>query len=140
MPHINGFELCEKILAIDINVKVCFMSCAAEINLEALREIYPKKWLTMKSSTYSTDLYTNIMMDQIKKFHSDGKPLFMYLSYQADHSPFQAPQAYIKKYEGVYNVGYDKIREQRFEKQKELGIWPSNMTATGCTIMGWPRS
>ena len=41
MPHINGFELCEKILAIDINVKVCFMSCAAEINLEALREIYP---------------------------------------------------------------------------------------------------
>jgi DNA-binding response OmpR family regulator len=41
MPHINGFELCEKIVAIDINVKVCFMSCAAEINLEALREIYP---------------------------------------------------------------------------------------------------
>jgi len=25
-------------------------------------------------------------------------------------------------------VGYDKIREQRFEKQKELGLWPSNMT------------
>jgi CheY-like chemotaxis protein len=41
MPHMNGFELCEKILAIDINVKVCFMSCAAEMNLEALREIYP---------------------------------------------------------------------------------------------------
>ena len=39
MPHMNGFELCEKILAIDINVKVCFMSCV-EINREALREIY----------------------------------------------------------------------------------------------------
>jgi len=26
MPHMNGFELGEKILAIDINVKVCFMS------------------------------------------------------------------------------------------------------------------
>ena len=38
--------------------------------------------LTMRSSTYSTDLYTNIMMYQIKKFHSDGKPLFMYLSKQ----------------------------------------------------------
>ncbi len=36
----NGFELCEKILAIDINVKVCFMS-NGEINREALREIYP---------------------------------------------------------------------------------------------------
>jgi CheY-like chemotaxis protein len=40
MPYMNGFELSESILAIDINVKVCFMS-SAEINLEALREIYP---------------------------------------------------------------------------------------------------
>ena len=40
LPHMNGFELCEKILAIDINVKVCFMS-SGEINREALREIYP---------------------------------------------------------------------------------------------------
>ena len=40
LPHMNGFELCEKILAIDLNVKVCFMS-SGEINREALREIYP---------------------------------------------------------------------------------------------------
>ena len=40
MPHMNGFELCERILVIDINVKVCFMS-SGEINRKALREIYP---------------------------------------------------------------------------------------------------
>jgi DNA-binding response OmpR family regulator len=40
MPHMNGFELCEKMLDIDINLKVCFMS-AVEINRKALREIYP---------------------------------------------------------------------------------------------------
>jgi DNA-binding response OmpR family regulator len=40
MPHMNGFQLCEKILAIDINVKVCFMS-SGKINREAVREIYP---------------------------------------------------------------------------------------------------
>jgi len=40
MPNMNGFELCEKMLAIDINVKVCFMS-SVEVNREALREIYP---------------------------------------------------------------------------------------------------
>ena len=40
MPDMNGFELSEKILAIDINVKVCYMS-STEINREALREIYP---------------------------------------------------------------------------------------------------
>jgi CheY-like chemotaxis protein len=42
MPQMNGFELCEKILAIDINVRVCFMS-TGEINREALREIYPTR-------------------------------------------------------------------------------------------------
>jgi CheY-like chemotaxis protein len=40
MPHMNGFELSEKILTIDINVRICFMS-SAEINREALREICP---------------------------------------------------------------------------------------------------
>jgi DNA-binding response OmpR family regulator len=40
LPHMNGFELCEKILEIDINVRVCFMT-SGEINREALREIYP---------------------------------------------------------------------------------------------------
>jgi DNA-binding response OmpR family regulator len=40
MPQINGFQLCEIILAIDINVKVCFMS-SGKINREAVREIYP---------------------------------------------------------------------------------------------------
>jgi CheY-like chemotaxis protein len=40
MPQMNGFELCENILAIDIDVRICFMS-SVEINREALREIYP---------------------------------------------------------------------------------------------------
>ncbi len=42
MPRMNGFELSEKILAIDINVRVCLMS-SGEINWEALREIYPTR-------------------------------------------------------------------------------------------------
>ena len=42
MPRMNGFELCEKIFAIDINVRICFMS-SGEINREALREIYPTR-------------------------------------------------------------------------------------------------
>ena len=42
MPNMNGFELCEKILAIDINVRICFMS-SGEISREALREIYPTR-------------------------------------------------------------------------------------------------
>ena len=41
MPHMDGFELCKNRLELDTNVKVCFIS-AAEVNVEALREVYPK--------------------------------------------------------------------------------------------------
>jgi DNA-binding response OmpR family regulator len=41
MPKMNGFELCEKVLELDANVRVCFIS-AADVNIEALREVYPK--------------------------------------------------------------------------------------------------
>ena len=41
MPHMNGFELCEKLLDLDVNLRVCFIS-AGQVNIEALREVYPK--------------------------------------------------------------------------------------------------
>jgi len=41
MPDMNGFQLSEKLLELDVNLRVCFMS-AAEVNIEALREVYPK--------------------------------------------------------------------------------------------------
>jgi hypothetical protein len=37
----NGLELSQKILELDPNIRVCFMS-AAEVNIKALREVYPK--------------------------------------------------------------------------------------------------
>lgn len=40
MPYMNGFQLSEKILEIDINVKICYIS-SGEINRSALREVYP---------------------------------------------------------------------------------------------------
>jgi DNA-binding response OmpR family regulator len=40
MPYMNGFHLAERILGIDINVKICYMS-SGEINRDALREVHP---------------------------------------------------------------------------------------------------
>ena len=36
----DGFELCKKLLELDVNVRVCFMT-AGEVNHEAIREIHP---------------------------------------------------------------------------------------------------
>ena len=41
MPGMNGFELCERIIQLDVNIRICFISIA-EVNVEALREVYPK--------------------------------------------------------------------------------------------------
>ena len=42
MPLMDGFELCQKLLQKNINVKVCFMT-AGEINIDAVREAHPLK-------------------------------------------------------------------------------------------------
>ena len=39
MPNMDGFHLCEKILDLDVNIRVCFMSALA-VNIQALREVY----------------------------------------------------------------------------------------------------
>jgi arylsulfatase len=80
------------------------------------------------NTLFSNELYTDKMIQYINNTHGDGKPLFMYLAFTAAHSPFMAPMDTVKKYEKVYSAGWEPLRQQRFEKQKELGIWPSNMT------------
>lgn len=41
MPVLNGFELCEKLVDLDSNLRVCFMS-GGEMNQAAIREINPR--------------------------------------------------------------------------------------------------
>jgi CheY-like chemotaxis protein len=40
MPNMNGFQLCEKLLELDVNIRVCFMS-ALELNIQALITLAP---------------------------------------------------------------------------------------------------
>ena len=80
------------------------------------------------TTKFSNEFYTDKIIDYIKTSQSDDKPFFAYLSFQVAHTPFQAPPEYMQKYEGVYDGGWSDIQEKRFEKQKELGIWPANMT------------
>jgi len=53
---------------------------------------------------------------------STGRPFFAYLSFGAAHAPLHAPKAYIEKYRGRFDQGWDKVREETFERQKAMGI------------------
>ena len=77
---------------------------------------------------FSTDYYTDRLMEYIGKDHGDGKPFFAYVSLQAQHYPLQAPQKYIDKYAGVYDEGWEAIRARRYARQVELGLMPADMT------------
>ena len=77
---------------------------------------------------FSNDLYTNKMIEYLNKTQDNGKPFFGYLAFQVAHSPFMTPPGTMEKYGQIYSAGWDETRIERFEKQKELGIWPANMT------------
>jgi arylsulfatase len=77
---------------------------------------------------FSTDYYTDRLIEYIGKDHGSGKPFLAYLSLQAQHYPLQAPKEYIDKYDGVYEVGWDEIRAKRYARQVELGLMPAGLT------------
>ena len=52
------------------------------------------------------------------------KPFFMYFASQAGHAPHHAPQEWIDKYKGRFDQGYEAIRAEILERQKELGLLP----------------
>jgi arylsulfatase len=73
---------------------------------------------------YTTDANADYAIQFItdsRKQNSD-KPFFMYLAFNAPHGPLQAKPEDIAKYRGKYLIGWDKLREQRYQKQIQLGI------------------
>jgi arylsulfatase len=63
------------------------------------------------------------MVDELRSSHPT-RPFFMYFSHGAVHAPLQAPAADIERFRGRYDAGWDALRQQRFERQQELGVAP----------------
>jgi len=73
---------------------------------------------------YSTDFYTDKLIDYLQSNQSDGKPFFAFAAYTSPHWPLQVDEKYSKKYEGRYDEGYEVLREQRMESLKKAGMIP----------------
>jgi arylsulfatase len=52
------------------------------------------------------------------------RPFFTYLAFGAMHAPHQAPAAYLEKYRGRFDAGWDVARQQWFARQLEMGLLP----------------
>lgn len=87
---------------------------------------------TTRITTFPDDFYyTTAITDSAVSFirsHPDNVPMFMYLAHYAPHRPLEAPKERVDACRERYKVGYDVLRQQRFDRQKEMGLVNANDT------------
>jgi arylsulfatase len=58
------------------------------------------------------------------------KPWMMYYSTGCAHAPHHVAQEWADKYKGKFDQGWDKLREEIFQRQKKMGIIPQDTELT----------
>ena len=57
-----------------------------------------------------------------------GRPFFLYTAYTAPHWPLHAPPEDIARYRGVFDAGWDELRERRLHRLVAEGLMPAGTT------------
>jgi arylsulfatase len=65
-----------------------------------------------------------------QKALSPDRPFFCYYAPGATHAPHQPKKEWVAKYKGRFDQGWDKARDEIFERQKKLGIIPADAKLT----------
>ncbi len=87
---------------------------------------------------YMTEAITDSALSMIAGT-ADNEPFFMYLAYTAPHWPLHANQKDIDIYKGKYDIGWDSIREHRYNKQKTLKLFDNEtgLSVRNETVPAW---
>ncbi|MEV8274183.1 arylsulfatase [Microbacterium sp. NPDC077184] len=74
---------------------------------------------------YLTDRLTDEAIAMIHGVRSGSadRPFFLYFAHNAVHGPVQAKPDDMQRHRGVYDAGWDRLRTERFARQKELGLF-----------------
>jgi arylsulfatase len=75
---------------------------------------------------YDLDFYTWQLEKFIDKNWGDGKPFIAYATFTTPHWPLQVPEPWLSAYHGVYDAGYDRIRNARIGRLRELHLLHEN--------------
>jgi arylsulfatase len=65
-----------------------------------------------------------------QKALTPDKPFFVYFAPGATHAPHHVPKEWADKYKGKFDQGWDKLREETFARQQELGVIPEDCRLT----------
>src|SRR6476661_537828 len=74
-----------------------------------------------------------------QKSLTPDKPFFVYYAPGATHAPHHVPTEWSDKYRGRFDAGWDSLREEILDRQKELGVVPPDtvLTARHDEIPAW---
>jgi len=89
--------------------------------IKLTRDGKPAEQESMEPGFYYTDAITDNAVSYINDAPRE-KPLFLYAAYTAPHWPLHAREADIAKYKGRFKAGWDRLREERLARMKEIGL------------------
>lgn len=93
------------------------------------------------AESYTTNVIHNHAVAFLDEVKDQQQPFFLYLAHTAPHWPLVALPEDIAKYKGTYDKGWTAIREERFERQKQLGIVRADakLSVPDADIYDWAR-
>ena len=76
-----------------------------------------------KDDFYITEAISDSAATYVRRHDYSGKPLFLYYAFNAPHWPLHARKDVIEKYKERYRRGWDELRRERMERQKQMGLF-----------------
>ena len=65
---------------------------------------------------YSTDAFTQHALNFLEQYGRENRPFLLYVAHTAPHFPMHAWPQDIARYQGNYIIGWDELREQRYQR------------------------
>ncbi|MBJ30909.1 MAG: arylsulfatase [Acidimicrobiaceae bacterium] len=83
---------------------------------------------TPEEGYHVTEDLVDRSIDLIRTQHTmvPERPFFLYLAFGATHAPHQAPDAYLEKWRGRFDDGWDVARQRVYSNQLAMGVIPPN--------------
>ncbi|HTS44033.1 MAG TPA: arylsulfatase [Puia sp.] len=80
---------------------------------------------------FTTDMTNHaIQWVQAQQSLTPDKPFYLYYAPGACHAPHHVAKEWSDKYKGKFNQGWDKLREETFARQKQMGVIPQDAKLT----------
>lgn len=97
--------------------------------------------VTIKHGEHLTEAMADKAIEFIHSVKSltPDKPFFVWFTPGAVHGPHHVAKEWADKYKGKFDMGWEELRKQTFERQKKMGIIPEDaeLTPIDPTMQKW---